>query len=221
MSGVGTGDDAQPSAERRPVGDAEKAAIVSEIQRLYARLTPSATGVTMNAVSSIAIGAGAIAATRVPEAFITIPIFWTAWLFHSLILDLEALKDSSHLRWLEAIGNQILDVPIFVSETALTRRNQRARPAVFYASFCYTTLLTFGSWIAAIWIFVERGHRWWAVAIAVLAAAVVSVAGWTAARRPIYSRDYDSRLPPPEPGGAPPQPSDAGTLTPRGVIPGP
>lgn len=192
-----SGSDKQAANPNRPgsIGDAEKAAIVSEVQRLYSRLTPSATSTTMNAASSIAIGAGAIAATQVPEAFVIIPILWTTWLFHSLILDLEALKDSAHLRWLETIANQALDVRILVSETALTRRANRRRPLVFYASFSYTALLAVGTWVAATWILVERERPWWAAAAGILAAVVIFVGAWTAARRSTYSDDYETRLP--------------------------
>lgn len=167
---------------------------MAELHRLYGRLSPSATGSAMTAVTSIAVGAGAIAATQAPEAFIAVPVFWTAWLLHAQILDLEALKDGEHAKWLEELGREAFGVEIFVSESNLTRREQRRRPPVFYASFLYTVLLNVGSWIAAILILVHQDRTGWAYLSGAVATLVVGVVAWTSFRRSDYAKDYAGRL---------------------------
>lgn len=175
-------------------GESEKAALVAELQRLYARLSLGATGGMMNAVTSIAVGAGVIAATQVPESFVAVPLFWTAWLLHAQILDLEALKDGEHARWLEALARNAFGVEIFVSESRLTRRAARGRPLVFYASFLYTALLNAGSWIAAVVILVHQGRTLSAVVVALVGVLLNSVVAWTSVRRSHYANDYAGRL---------------------------
>lgn len=134
---------------------------MGELQRLYGRLTPTATASNMNAVTTVAVGASALTATQAPLAFIAIPIFWSAWLLHALMLDLETLKDGERARWLEKEARKYLAINIFVSESRLVRRSQRRRPLVFYASFTYTALLNLGSWVSAIVILIYHELEAW------------------------------------------------------------
>ncbi len=182
------------SEHHQMASDVDKAALVSELQRLYGRLTPTVTGNNMNTVTALAVAAGALAATQAPLAFVAIPIFWSAWLLHALMLDLETLKYGAHARWLEKRAQKLLGVDIFISESRLTLRSQRKRPPVFYASFIYTTLLNLGSWIGAVAILLDRGLTRWAFLAAGVATAVFAVAIWTVIKRPQYAKGYDDRL---------------------------
>jgi hypothetical protein len=106
------------------------AGLRQEIQRVNALLFEDHTASIVQYMAILFAG-GALAAARLPEAFIAIPLFWNLWILHMLVKHVSTIKLAAYARHLEVQANSLLPEPVFRYQAALTQRLDRDRLHVF------------------------------------------------------------------------------------------
>lgn len=167
--------------------DATKASIdtlTRELQRLYTKLEKNDEG-TLSIIQFIVLvfGASIVAADRIPEAVVAVPVFWTVWLMQSRVVDFNTLKLSLYTANIEQQLNSLLQRPYFFWESRMTQRGNQ-RPMIFNINYAYWAVLNGSAWIAAIAVLVYRNHTFWASALSCAWALL-----WGAAIRDYRSRE--------------------------------
>lgn len=166
-------------------------ALGDELSRVYERLrSPSTTSVGQ--YTAIVLASGLLAAARYPEAFVVVPVFWTAWMLHALVLDLDSVKLAVYARWLERQANRELGRQVFVWESDLADRGRVNRPIAYPASVCWWALMNIAAWTIAIVIFLKAERTLLAAVLIAAAFGAHGVAVWTLHERRRYSDGWES-----------------------------
>lgn len=133
------------------MSDAESvAALRAELNRVYDRIERHSDN-TLNVMQYIILlfGAALLAAQRAPEVLVAVPLFWTVWLLHSVIVDFNTIKFSAYAQHLEGELTLLLGRPVAFWESRIAvRRN--ARPFIFNVNYAYWALLNGSSWMGGI-----------------------------------------------------------------------
>jgi hypothetical protein len=120
------------------------------------------------------VAAGVLAATQIREAIVLVPLFWSAWMLHSLQRSRDSIKHQVYARSLETYINEKLGTPVLLWNRVLT--TGRLSPLITVANFAYWGILNLTAWVAGVVVLAQRGHGWWAVGLATLGATVYAVA---------------------------------------------
>lgn len=174
--------------------DATSAALLAELHRVYGRMTHNDENTTLVIQFIVLVfGAGVVAANVVPEAIVAVPIFWTVWLMHSVVVDVNTLKYSVVAADLEQKANTLLAVPVFCWETSMAERGHK-RPLIFNANYVYWGVLNGAGWTLAIVIYVQEGLWYVAIGLAVTWALTWSACIYTSLRREHMLLGFARRL---------------------------
>ncbi|WP_156036008.1 hypothetical protein [Blastococcus sp. URHD0036] len=126
----------------------------------------------------ILVGAGLVAATQVQEALVFVPLFWSAWLLHSLQRARDTIKHQVYARTLESLLNEAVKTPILVWSRTLTSGRLSSTPASM-ANFAYWGLLNLASWIIGIVVLFDHKHTLLAYLLIAACVSVYGIAGYT------------------------------------------
>jgi hypothetical protein len=158
---------------------------VAELHRVYGRIHASSM---YNVIQYIAVilAAGILAAGEVREAFVIVPLLWSAWMLYVLMVDRDTAKYALYAAWLEEHLNSRLTYNLFKWETRLSHRHYR-RPLIFQVTWVYWGALNIASWVVGC-VILERESGWWPwTYVLMLTAGVIWLTtGWT-----IVSRERD------------------------------
>lgn len=162
------GGDPDPIA---PLSDAGRELALEELKFHHER-QGAASDVVTTIIQNIffLIGAGAIAATQVPEAVVVVPIVWAAWLLHSLQRARDSLKHQVYARALEARLNASL--PLAERNLLLWNRVLTAGkpPLITTANFVYWLAVNLLAWVIAAVVLFREG--WASLAFALIGLGV-------------------------------------------------
>ena len=163
--------------------DAEREALITELQRVYQRLEGGSTSTT-TVISFIFVifAGGIVAAKQIPEAFVVIPIFWSAWVLYILTADRDSVKYGQYARYLERRLRVYFNQPIFVWESRVNR-SATGRPYLVAFTYAYWCLPGVIAWIITVVVFIRLHEPWYA-----LAAGAVGSAVWVTALFAVKSR---------------------------------
>jgi hypothetical protein len=111
----------------------------------------------------ILFGAGAIAATQIPPVFVVVPLFWSAWLLHSMQRTRDSIKHEVFARQLEISINHSLQQPVLLWNVALTGGSSKVKtPVVSVLNYGYWITLNLSSWVIAVVLLFRTEYRVWA-----------------------------------------------------------
>lgn len=170
--------DDDPAAKDTPgsVGDAERlSAVLDELKRVNALLEEAAEA-TARVLQFIAIAfaAGVVAALQRPGLFVSVPLFWSAWLLYAQTVDRTTIKRRAYAKHLESRANALLGTSELLWHERLTSRAMGVKPFIFGVQAAYWGALNIAAWVAAVWLLGQES-----IPLAVVAAAV-GTAVWVA-----------------------------------------
>lgn len=140
----------------------------------------------------ILIGAGLIAATQVREALVFIPLFWSAWMLHSLQRSRDSIKHQVYARALEDLINSSLERRVHLWNRALT--TEALTPPITVANYAYWLILNLSSWVIGVVVLFKGGRPWLAAGLIILGLAVYAVTAFTLATNKRFEQECQSTI---------------------------
>jgi hypothetical protein len=123
---------------------------------------------------AIAFAAGVVAAIQRPGLFVSVPLFWSAWLLYAQTVDRTTIKRRAYAKHLEARANALLGGSELLWHERLTSRAMGVKPFVFGVQAAYWGALNIAAWVAAVLLLRQDS------AVLAVVAATVGVAVWVA-----------------------------------------
>lgn len=131
-------------------------AALEELKFHHDRIASGSDSVTQIAqYNFVLFGAALIAASKVPEVFGIIPLFWGAWLLHTIQRVHDSIKHEVYARFLEERINLALGENLLLWNVALTSKKSSS---VGFSNYFYWMALDVASWITTIVILVRQEH---------------------------------------------------------------
>jgi hypothetical protein len=166
-----------------------EASIQTELSRLYG-LIETDTTTSILQYMALVLTAGVLAAKERSDLFIAVPVAWSVWLLHGVVLDINTMKYSAIARHLEKM------VPdIFLYESHLAHRaNVSKRPPIMWVFYAYLFVMNTAAWGVASYFIWEDDPRWLLYIVGGIYACVWGFAGYSMLRRSHYMQEFEAAI---------------------------
>jgi len=173
--------------ELSPVEDRLLRSVQLELERTYKRIDAHNDNTLSVIQYMILVFGGGIAATlKYPQAFAAVPVFWSVWFLHAMLLDYNTLRLSARAVVLESAANKLLKQDVYAWEGSLTKRTVFKAP-IYHANYILWMTINATAWIVAV-VFLANSHTPWLIApLGILWVAVYGTAAYTWRHRSAFA----------------------------------